>query len=124
MQNDNRPRNPYEHLRHEEYPDSAPETQYSAYCVSDHPDEQVSILLAEPVPGRWVGGYSVYWANRRRHSFLQPSLTNGWFASRRDAILFYLGFFSTYLAHFIPLNQDAIRRAIGRNSQTSIIDLC
>lgn len=119
---DSTPLNPFENLRHEEYPDAVPETQFSTYCVSDHPAEQISILLAEPLPGRWVAGYSVYWANGRRHSYLEPSLSNGWFSSRRNAILFYLGFMKGYLRHFIQPNQLAIEHAISRNSQTSIFD--
>ena len=112
---------PYEYLRHEEYPDASPATSYSTENISFERDETVSILTAEVVPGKWVGGYSVIWRNGRR-SFLSPSLSNGWFSSEREAKLFYLGFMAGYLSYFTPASRRAINDAIARYSQSVLFD--
>ena len=112
---------PYEYLRHEEYPDAVPVNSYSTEYISADSEESISILTAEAIPGKWVGGYSVIWRNGRR-SVLPPSLSNGWFSSEREAKLFYLGFMAGYLSYFTPASRHAINDAIARYSQSVLFD--
>lgn len=111
----------FESLRHEEYPDAMPVREYQTETVSPGRDETVNLLIAEAEPGKWVGGYAVFWLNGRR-SFLAPSLANGWFSSAREAKLFYLGFMAGYLKWFTPENRIAIRDLISRYSQSVLFE--
>lgn len=111
--------NMYDYLRHEEYPDAEPVRDFSSDTISSDNEESISILTAEACPGKWVGGYSVCWKNGR-HSFLAPSLSNGWFSSERETRLFYLGFMSGFSSYFTESNRKAINNAITRYSQASL----
>ncbi|MCI9173273.1 hypothetical protein [uncultured Duncaniella sp.] len=112
---------PFDYLRHEEYPDAPPIEDYTSETISDSRDETITILTAEVEPGKWVAGYSVFWLNHR-HSFLAPSLANGWFDSQRAAKLYYLGFMHGYLRFFTMDNQSAIINAINKYQQASLFE--
>lgn len=111
----------YESLRHEEYPDAMPVRTFSTENISPEKDETINLLTAEAEPGKWVGGYSVFWKDGRQ-SYLAPSLANGWFSSAREAKLFYLGFMTGYEAHFTPENREAIRQSITKYSQACLFE--
>lgn len=111
----------FDYLRHEEYPDADPVTAYSSETISSCRDEMISIRFAEAEPGKWVGGYAVYWKNGRQ-SFKTPSLSDGWFSTARETKLFYLGFFLCYLEYFTHDNQCAITEAINKYSQSTLFD--
>lgn len=111
----------FEHLRHEEYPDAAPLTSYSSENISPDRNEVICILFAEAEPGKWVGGYSVFWKNGRQ-SMKTPSLADGWFSSARETKLFYLGFMLNYLKYFTEDNQFAIKEAVNKYSQSTLFE--
>ena len=111
----------FEHLRHEEYPDAAPVTTYSSENISPDRTETIHIHYAEAKPGKWVGGYSVFWKNGRQ-SLMIPSLADGWFSSSREAKLFYLGFMLNYLEFFTEDNQFAIKEAVNKYSQSTLFE--
>jgi hypothetical protein len=77
------------------------------------------LLIAEAVPGKFVQGYSVFWANGRS-SMQQPSLVNGYFRSATDAMLFTLGFMQQYLTYFLPETAEAIKQKIKVLSQSTL----
>lgn len=111
----------YEYLRHEEYPDAAPVTTYSSENISPDRTETIHLHYAEAEPGKWVGGYSVFWKNGRQ-SLKIPSLSDGWFSSSREAKLFYLGFMLNYLEFFTEDNQFAIKEAVNKYSQSTLFE--
>lgn len=111
----------FEYLRHEEYPDAAPVTTYSSENISPDRTETIHIHYAEAEPGKWVGGYSVFWKNGRQ-SLKIPSLADGWFSSSREAKLFYLDFMLNYLEFFTEDNQFAIKEAVNKYSQSTLFE--
>lgn len=111
--------NPFNSLRVEDYSDADVCREFQTVCITHSRNEVINILVAEAEPGKWVHGYSVFWANGRT-STLHPSLSNGYFHSERDAKLFVLGFMSQYLPFFDPESAEAIKNNIKELSQNSL----
>lgn len=111
--------NPYENLRHEEYPDAQPCREFNILTISDCRVEVAKILTAEAEPGKWVAGYQFYWADGRQ-SYEAPSLQRGWFDSEREARLFILGMYKLYLHLFMPETAKAVRAYEKEYSQNTL----
>jgi hypothetical protein len=109
--------NQFQSLRVEYYPDEdKPVYNQNVERITTERKEVICILFAEAEPGKWVHGYTVYWANGRI-STLSPSLCNGYFRSKNDAKLFTLGFFLEYKEYFQPETVESIRNKIKELSQ-------
>lgn len=111
--------NAYQYLLHDPDDLAATLSDVQTVRITDNNEEIIDIIAASDEYGHWAHGYRVYWANGRQ-SFLNPSVENGWFNSKREAMLFVTGFMSNYTEYFTEPSRQAIQNSLNSLLQSSI----
>lgn len=105
--------NPYENYRVREFENSGEIRNYSNHVVVDDRRERVELLIAQVSSDKYALGYDIYFADGRRASRL-PSLEYGYFASERNAKLYFLGYIKQYSMRFLPSTIEAADELIRK----------
>lgn len=105
--------NPYENYRIRVFENSGELRNYKKDVVVDNRRERVVLLIGQVAPDKFAIGYDIYFADGRRASRL-PSLEYGYFASERDAKLYFLGYIKQYSMRFLPSTIEAADELIRK----------
>lgn len=112
-------RNPYEHLRHQENIWPCTAQHYEHVKVADFSPEHIDMYTAEIDPGKFSYGYMIGFKDGRQASKM-PGDLSGWFSSRKDAELYFLGYIIRYKEYFSDEAIRAVKKLIVERIQINL----